>query len=38
MFGDEHIDTFLIGPPKTPGLSACSADLLSGSDTEMTDA
>lgn len=38
MFGDEHIDAFLIGPLKTPGASACSGELFSGSDTVMIDA
>lgn len=38
MFGDEHIDAFLIGPLKTPGMSACSGEQFSGSDTEMMDA
>lgn len=37
MFGDEHIDAFLIGPHKTPGVSIC-AWLFNGSDTEMMDA
>lgn len=38
MFGDEHIDAFLIGSLKTPGVSACSGELFSGSNTEMMDA
>lgn len=37
-FGDEHIDAFLIGRPKTPGMSECSGELFSGSNTEMMDA
>lgn len=38
MFGDEHIDAFLIGSPKTPGMSGCGGELFSGGDTEMMDA
>lgn len=38
MFGDEHIDGFLIGSLKTPGVPACSGELFSGSDAEMMDA
>lgn len=38
MFGDEHIDAFVIGPPKTAEVSVCSRELLSGSETEMMDA
>lgn len=37
MFGDEHIDAFLIGPPKTPEVSACSGELSGGSDTAVMD-
>lgn len=35
MFGDELIDAFLIGPP--PGVSACTGELFSASDTEVMD-
>lgn len=38
VLGDGHIDAFLIGLPKTPGMSACSGELFSGSDTGMMDA
>lgn len=37
MFGDVHIDAFLIGPPKTPGVSPCSGELFSSGNTEMMD-
>lgn len=38
MFGDEHTDAFLIGALKAPGVSVCSGELVSGSNTEMMDA
>lgn len=37
VFGDEHGDAFLIGPLKTPGVSAWRGEPFSGSDTEMID-
>lgn len=38
MFGDEHIDAFLMNPQKTLGVSACSGEAFTASDTKMMDA